>query len=135
MEKKMTKREMFAAIIANHNLSTEEVDFLKHEIELLEKKAGKDRKPTANQLANAGIKEEIVSILTGAEKMTCTEIAKALQPNHTEDISVNKVSALMKQLVEAKQVVKTIEKRKSYFSVAQSFRWGLVPHQLKRKRR
>lgn len=118
MEKKLTKREMFAAIIANHNLTEEEVNFLKHEIELLEKKAGKDRKPTANQLANAGIKEEIVSILTGTEKMTCTEIAKALQPNHTEDISVNKVSALMKQLVESGKVVKTVEKRKSYFSVA-----------------
>lgn len=118
MEKKLTKREMFAAIIANYNLTKEEVDFLNHEIELLTKKAGKDCKPTASQLANAEIKEEIVSILTGAEKMTCTEIAKALQPTHTEDISVNKVSALMRQLVEAKKVVKTVEKRKSYFSVA-----------------
>ena len=118
MEKKMTKKEMFAAIIAKYDLTTDEVEFLNHEIELLERKAGKDRKPTANQLANAGIKEEIVSILAGAERMTCTEIAKALQPSHTEDISVNKVSALMKQLVEVKKVVKTIEKRKSYFSVA-----------------
>lgn len=118
MEKKLTKREMFAALMEKYDMNEEEVKFLTHEIELLAKKAGKDRKPTANQLANAGIKEEIVSILTGAEKMTCTEIAKALQPNYTEDISVNKVSALMKQLVEAEKVVKTIEKRKSYFSVA-----------------
>jgi len=118
MEKKMTKKEMFAAIIAKYDLTTDEVEFLNHEIELLERKAGKDRKPTANQLVNAGIKEEIVSILTGAERMTCTEIAKALQPSHTEDISVNKVSALMKQLIEAGKVVKTVEKRKSYFSVA-----------------
>ena len=114
----MTKKEMFAAIIAKYDLTTDEVEFLNHEIELLERKAGKDRKPTANQLVNAGIKEEIVSILTGAERMTCTEIAKALQPSHTEDISVNKVSALMKQLIEAGKVVKTVEKRKSYFSVA-----------------
>lgn len=118
MEKKLTKREMFTALMEKYDMNEEEVKFLTHEIELLAKKAGKDRKPTANQLANAGIKEEIVSILTGAEKMTCTEIAKALQPTHTEDISVNKVSALMKQLVEAEKVVKTVEKRKSYFSVA-----------------
>lgn len=116
-KKKLIKREMFAAIIANYNLTEEEKAFLNHEIELLAKKAGKDRKPTANQLANVKIKEEIVSILAGVERMTCTEIAKALQPNHTEDISVNKVSALMTQLIEAKQVIKTIEKRKSYFSV------------------
>ena len=118
MEKKMTKKEMFAALIAKYDMTEEEKTFLNHEIELLARKAGKDRKPTANQLANAGIKEEIVSILTGAERMTCTEIAKALQPSHTEDISVNKVSALMKQLIEAGKVVKTVEKRKSYFSVA-----------------
>lgn len=118
MEKKMTKKEMFAALIAKYDMTEEEKTFLNHEIELLARKAGKDRKPTANQLANAGIKEEIVSILTGAERMTCTEIAKALQPSHAEDISVNKVSALMKQLIEAEKVVKTVEKRKSYFSVA-----------------
>lgn len=118
MEKKMTKKEMFAALIAKYDMTEEEKTFLNHEIELLARKAGKDRKPTANQLANAGIKEEIVSILTGAERMTCTEIAKALQPSHAEDISVNKVSALMKQLIEAGKVVKTVEKRKSYFSVA-----------------
>lgn len=118
MEKKMTKKEMFATLIAKYDMTEEEKTFLNHEIELLARKAGKDRKPTANQLANAGIKEEIVSILTGAERMTCTEIAKALQPSHAEDISVNKVSALMKQLIEAEKVVKTVEKRKSYFSVA-----------------
>lgn len=117
-KKKLTKKEMFAAIIANHNLTEEEKAFLNHEIALLEKKAGKDRKPTANQLANVKIKEEIVSILAGVEHMTCTEIAKALQPNHKEDISVNKVSALMTQLIESKEVVKTVEKRKSYFSLA-----------------
>lgn len=114
----MTKKEMFATLIAKYDMTEEEKTFLNHEIELLARKAGKDRKPTANQLANAGIKEEIVSILTGAERMTCTEIAKALQPSHAEDISVNKVSALMKQLIEAEKVVKTVEKRKSYFSVA-----------------
>lgn len=116
-KKKLTKKEMFAAIIANHNLTEEEKAFLNHEIALLEKKAGKDRKPTANQLANVKIKEEIVYILSGVERMTCTEIAKALQPNYKEDISVNKVSALMTQLIESKKVVKTVEKRKSYFSV------------------
>lgn len=117
-KKKLTKKEMFAAIIANHNLTEEEKAFLNHEIALLEKKADKDRKPTANQLANVKIKEEIVSILAGVERMTCTEIAKALQPSHKEDISVNKVSALMTQLIESKEVIKMVEKRKSYFSLA-----------------
>lgn len=118
MEKKTTKRELFTEMLAAYNLKPQHEELIKHEIELLEKKAAKDRKPTATQLANVGIKEDIVAVLANAEKMTCTEIAKALQPSYTEPMTVNKVSAMMKQLIESGKVVKTTEKRKAYFSVA-----------------
>lgn len=119
MTKKLTKKDKFANIIAKYNLDTEDREFLEGEIELLVKKASKDRKPTATQVANMAIKEEILSVLSSGATKTCTEIAKAIQPNHTEDITVNKVSALMKQLCEDKKVIKTVEKRKSYFSLAE----------------
>ena len=35
--KKMTKREMFEMIKANHNLSADEIAFIDHELELLAK--------------------------------------------------------------------------------------------------
>ena len=112
----MTKKEMFAQIIRNYNLTTEEVDFLNHEIELLTRKAGKDRKPTANQLANQSLKAEMLELMEDNRVYTCTELSKELQKTHVEDISVNKTSALLTQLIAEGSVVKTVEKRKSYFS-------------------
>ena len=119
MEKKMTKREKFEAMLTKYALDTEDRELIKHEIELLEKKANKDRKPTKTQLANVVIKEEILSVLSTNTVMTCTEIAKAIQPKHEEVITVNKVSAMMSQLVAENRVAKTTEKRKSYFSLAE----------------
>lgn len=114
--KKMTKREMFAALMAKYDMNEEEKAFLTHEIELLTKKAGKDRKPTANQLANQALKAEMLELMEDNRVYTCTELSKELQKNHTENISVNKTSALLTQLISDGLVVKTVEKRKSYFS-------------------
>lgn len=116
MEKKMTKKEMFAALMAKYDMNEEEKAFLNHEIELLTKKAGKDRKPTANQLANQALKAEMLELMEDNRVYTCTELSKELQKNHTEDISVNKTSALLTQLISDGLVAKTVEKRKSYFS-------------------
>lgn len=116
MEKKMTKKEMFAALMAKYDMNEEEKAFLNHEIELLTKKAGKDRKPTANQLANQALKAEMLELMENNRVYTCTELSKELQKNHTEDISVNKTSALLTQLISDGLVAKTVEKRKSYFS-------------------
>ena len=114
--KKMTKKEMFAALMAKYDMNEEEKAFLNHEIELLTKKAGKDRKPTANQLANQALKAEMLELMEDNRVYTCTELSKELQKNHTEDISVNKTSALLTQPISNGLVTKTIEKRKSYFS-------------------
>lgn len=114
--KKMTKREMFAALMEKYDMNEEEKAFLTHEIELLTKKAGKDRKPTANQLANQALKAEMLELMEDNRVYTCTELSKELQKNHTEDISVNKTSALLTQLISDHLVSKTVEKRKSYFS-------------------
>lgn len=113
----MTKKEMFAQIISAYNLAEEEKAFLEHEIELLNRKASKDRKPTAKQQENAVIKIDILNILEDGSK-TCTEIAKVLTPKY-EEISTNKVSALLKQMVDVGTVVRTMEKRKAYFSLAE----------------
>ena len=117
MTKKMTKKEKCAQLMKNYPLTEEERLFVEHEIELLNKKSSGERKPTATQIANGGIKEIILEVLTGAEKpMTVSEIIKS----HEElgELSNQKVSALMTQLKEEHKVVKTIEKRKSYFSIA-----------------
>ena len=67
-------------------------------------------------LYDQALKAEMLELMEDNRVYTCTELSKELQKNHVENISVNKTSALLSQLIESKQVVKTVEKRKSYFS-------------------
>lgn len=116
MTKKITKREMFAMMMEKYNFTEEERAFIEHEIELLDKKKSGERKPTATQIANEGLKETIIAVLTGAEPMTISDIIKAHEDLH--ELSTPKVSALVTQLVKAEKVVRIEEKRKAYFTVA-----------------
>ena len=123
MEKKITKKEMFAQVIAmaqgkEVSVSADEiVAFAEHEIELLEKKAGtKSKKETANDAENARLMEVIVETLTGSEKaMTVSELMTANA--ELGELSNQKVSALMKKLVDGGRVQKSTDKRKSVFSI------------------
>lgn len=116
---KVTKRENFEAIVAvlEQAGKPDLVEVMKHELELLAKKNSyKSTKPTKTQVANAGLKEQIVSILADAEKpMTASEVLKALAD---ESLSGSKVTAMLTQLKNDGQVVRTEDKRKAFFSLA-----------------
>jgi predicted transcriptional regulator len=114
--KKMTKREMFEQIKANYSLTTEEVAFINHELELLVKKNSAEKKPTAVQVANEGIKQSIVDGMEVGKKYTITDIMKSI--DECAELSNQRVSALVRQLVTDGVVVRTEEKRKAYFSLA-----------------
>ena len=123
MEKKITKKEMFAQVIAmaqgmEVSVSADEiVAFAEHEIELLNKKAGsKSKKETANDAENARLMGVIVDTLTeNGKAMTVSELMAV----NTElgELSNQKVSALMKKLVDGGRVQKSVDKRKSVFSI------------------
>lgn len=122
MEKKMTKKEMFAQVIAmaqgkEVTVSTDEiVAFAQHEVELLEKKAGaKSKKEVATDAENARLMEVIMGVLSAEKALTVSEVM-ALDAELGE-LSNQKVSALMKKLVDAGRVKKGTEKRKSVFSL------------------
>lgn len=123
MEKKMTKKEMFAQVIAmaqgeEVTVAMEEiVAFAEHEIELLNKKAGsKSKKESANDVKNAQLMEVITGVLLNAEKpLTVSEIMA--ESEELSELSNQKVSALMKKLFESGKVTKSTDKRKSVFSV------------------
>ena len=117
---KMTKRDYFNAILAV--LATvEDTDvsgltaFVNHEIELLENKRS-TTKPTKTQTENIAVKETIVSVLKDIGKpVTITEMQKFSAD--LAEFSCQKLSALLKQLVENdKTVTKVTEKKKTYFS-------------------
>ena len=81
-----------------------------------EKKAsyGGSGKPTKTQIENEVHKEEILNFLETVERATITEIMKGLPI----EMSNQKVSALVKQLINDNKVVRIEEKRKAYFSKA-----------------
>ena len=114
MEKKMTKREMFEQIKRNYGLTEQEVAFIDHELELLAKKNSADKKPTKAQVENEGIKAEILEGMVGGKAYTITELIKSIPA--IAELSNQRVSALVRQLVEDKLVVRTEDKRKAYFT-------------------
>ena len=123
MAKKMTKKEMFVQILNNHNLKADEIDFINHEIELLEKRNSKggDKKPTAKQLENADLKTVILDFLADNpdDKFTITDMWKKIPvlANNTE-MSNQRISAIVNQLKNENLVVRDEIKRKAYFSIA-----------------
>lgn len=111
--KKMTKREMYEMIKANHNLSADEIAFIDHELELLAKKNSAEKKPTAVQVANEGIKADILDGMEIGKKYTITDLMKEIPA--CAELSNQRVSALVRQLVTDGAVERTEEKRKAYF--------------------
>ena len=118
MEKKITKRNYFEMVIelATANGRQDLVDFANHEIDLLDNKK-KSNTLTATQKENENIKTSIVAELARiATPVTISDLQA--QSEILKDFSNQKISALLKQLVDNKQVVKVTDKKKSYFSIA-----------------
>lgn len=116
----MTKREMFSAILAINEVAenAEMVEFLNHQIDLLDSRKRSD-KPTAKQTENESIKNLICEVLGSAE--TPMRVKDLISTDALADYSSSKITALLRQMlpdVGDGRVVKTIEKKVSYFSLA-----------------
>ena len=108
-----TKREYFnelkTIVSGDENL----VAFIDHEIELLDKKNSAERKPTKNQIENEKIKDYILAHLV--KPMTVSEMLKDFLTDYPVELSNQRVTAIVKQLVEDNALVRTVDKRKAYF--------------------
>lgn len=116
-----TKREYFGELKAAVAGNEELVAFIDHEIELLSRKNSVSKKATAKQVANEAMKDVILAGLVGKEAMTATEITKdiVIAAGYSADTKVQKVSALLAQLVDDNAVVRTVgAKKKAYFALA-----------------
>lgn len=115
----MTKRENFAELrkLAVASKNEELVAFIDHEVELLNKKNSyKSTKPTKTQRENEDLKVVLVGAMT-TEPMTISDIQDA--DATLGELSNQKISALLTQLIEDGKVVKSVVKRKAYFALAQ----------------
>ena len=117
---KVTKKEMFTAILALIAETTPEnadvlTKFVENEIALLDKRAA-NKTATKTQKENEGIKALILDTLTEIDKPVTISEMQAF----SADLAVytnQKLSALLTQMKAEGTVVKTVEKKKSYFSV------------------
>ena len=115
MEKRITKRDVLNHIIETYATDTMVVEYAKHEIELLDnKKATKSE--TKTQKENVATMEIIVNTLT--ELARPVRIAELQEANSTlAELSNQKISALLKKLVDNKTITKNIDKKVAYFSI------------------
>ena len=117
MTKKMTKKEMFAMVInaietVEAENKAEMLAFLGHEIELLERKSSKSG-ATKTQIENEQLMIKIKEALAELGKpSTVSEVMPIV------GLSNQKISALLKIMKERGEVIKEVEKKKSYFSLA-----------------
>ena len=81
------------------------------------KSTSKSNKPNAKQKANEEIKEKIMEILF-AEPTRLFTISEICKSYTDEELSNQKVSSLVRQLVAEDKVKRTEDKRKAYFSIA-----------------
>ena len=118
--RKPTKRDNFNALLGIPAVAenTELVEFIQHELELLDKKNSAERKPTARQTENAGFKGDILDWMTAGESYALADIHKGVPSIVAAGISPSRVTAMLTQLVNDGAVVRTVDKRKSYYSLA-----------------
>jgi len=116
MTNKMTQKDFYNEIIALAKANDREdiVEFAEGRIAVLDRKAG-NKKPTKTQEENEVLKGVILNTLT-AEGVTVTELQA--KSEELSALSNQRVSALLRQLVVNGEVVKTVDKKKSYFSLA-----------------
>ena len=120
-EKKMTKAVAWGIVkgiveTSGHPQAEELVAKIDNELALLAKKNSAEKKPTAQQMQNAGICDAIVAGMERNRIYTVTEVIKSIP--ECADLTNQRVSALLRQLVDAGKVKRTEDKRKAYFSLA-----------------
>lgn len=118
MEKKVTKKERFAklyALVENSNAEDKAdlLGFIDHEVELLEKKSSKVTL-TATQKANLEVIETIKDVLADKPNSTVSELIK---DERLSAYTNQKISALLKKLIDGGEVEKATDKKVSRFAL------------------
>lgn len=117
MANKKTKKDLFLEVREVVAGNEELVAFVDHELELLDKKTStKSTKVNEEQVA---LMEKIVNALNEiGRSVTISELQK--ENAEMAEYSNQKLSAMLKKLVDNKQVTKMVDKKKSYFMVAET---------------
>lgn len=93
---------------------TEVVEKLDKMLVQVNKKSSANRKPTATQLENEGLRVKIAEYLTNTgKKLTVSEMMKEIEG--LEELSNQRVTSLATSLYKEGKIDREVEKRKAYF--------------------
>ena len=124
MANKKVKRDYFMEIREIVKDNAELVAFVDHELELLARK-NTGNTQTKVQKENVAVAEMLLEELAKAGRTTITDLMNTSEviQNYTLEngnkLTNQKISAIFKQQLEAGNIVKTVEKKKSYFAIAE----------------
>lgn len=116
--KKMTHKDYFTALLDMPEVQNYPgmAEFIEGRIAAIEKKASAPKKETEQDKVKDGIKSAVLTHLreNADKRFTITTLMKEV-PGLPADISNQKLTALVRQLLLAELVVKEVDKRVSYF--------------------
>lgn len=121
-----TRKEMFTAVsdfLAQHDADVALIDFVNHQIELLDNKK-ENKKQAKEQEENAAYSNAIYEQMAFERKYSVAELMKELpavndwNANRETELSVQKLASLLKPLVDSGKVIKTTEKRRVFYTKA-----------------
>ena len=119
--KKLTKRDHFNALLAIPSVASNPtlVEFIENELDLLARKNAKPSgKQSEKQEANDALKQAMLDYLANdGGQHTVTDFIKNVP--ECAGLSQQKITALVRQMVEDGKLEKVIEKRVSYFKLAE----------------
>ena len=116
---KMTNLKAVAYVLENCTLPADVAEKMEKIKASFEKKSTGERKPTATQVANEGLKVAIIAYMENEPNrlFSISELIKEVP--ELAGLSTQKVSPLMSALEKAEKVVKIVEKRKSSYKLAE----------------
>lgn len=119
--KKMTHKDYFTALLDMPEVQNYPgmAEFIEGRITALEKKASAPKKETEADKVKSGIKADVLTFLSANEgkKFTITQMMKQV-PNLPAEISNQRLTSLVTQMVRENEVERVVEKRVSYFTIA-----------------
>ena len=117
---KLTKKEKFNMVLAHIPAeNTELVEFIKHEIELLERKAtGSDKAKAKNNEENEKLKADLLVALAEYGKPVTVSEFHDKSPSAVAMLSTSKLTHLLTSLKADGKVVRTEIKKRPFYSVA-----------------
>ena len=120
MEKKVTKREKFEMLKALVKDNAMLVEFIDHEIELLDKKKSNGN-AKANEKMDSQVNLVYNALVSVGRAVSASELIAETDlmalANESGVVSTQKVSALLKKLVDGDKVEKYTDKKKTYFRI------------------